>query len=51
MSPIYHQLKAAGAMFGEIMGYERPLWYNNAIFSESGEETSMFFNFIKLSRC
>ncbi|RCN45858.1 hypothetical protein ANCCAN_08155 [Ancylostoma caninum] len=27
MSPIYHQLRDAGAMFGEIMGYERPLWF------------------------
>ncbi|VDO66464.1 unnamed protein product [Heligmosomoides polygyrus] len=27
MSPIYHQLRDAGAVFGEIMGYERPLWY------------------------
>ncbi|CAI5438536.1 unnamed protein product [Caenorhabditis angaria] len=27
MAPIYHQLKDAGAVFGEIMGYERPLWF------------------------
>uniref|UniRef100_A0AC35TR75 DAO domain-containing protein n=1 Tax=Rhabditophanes sp. KR3021 TaxID=114890 RepID=A0AC35TR75_9BILA len=27
MSPIYHQLKDAGAVFGELMGYERPLWF------------------------
>ncbi|KAI6178160.1 hypothetical protein M3Y98_00470800 [Aphelenchoides besseyi] len=27
MSSIYHHLREAGAMFGEIMGYERPLWY------------------------
>ena len=27
MSPIYHQLRDAGAVFGEIMGYERPLWF------------------------
>lgn len=26
-SPIYHQLRDAGAVFGEIMGYERPLWF------------------------
>lgn len=28
VSPIYHQLKNAGALFAEIMGYERPLWFN-----------------------
>ncbi|VDK64361.1 unnamed protein product [Cylicostephanus goldi] len=27
MSPIYHHLRDAGAVFGEIMGYERPLWF------------------------
>ncbi|CAD6184824.1 unnamed protein product [Caenorhabditis auriculariae] len=27
MAPIYHQLRDAGAVFGEIMGYERPLWF------------------------
>lgn len=26
-SPIFHQMKAAGAVFGEVMGYERPLWF------------------------
>uniref|UniRef100_A0A915CF21 Pyruvate dehydrogenase phosphatase regulatory subunit n=1 Tax=Parascaris univalens TaxID=6257 RepID=A0A915CF21_PARUN len=28
MSPIFHHLKAAGAIFGEVMGYERPLWFS-----------------------
>ncbi|KAL7071897.1 LOW QUALITY PROTEIN: hypothetical protein ACQ4LE_008492 [Meloidogyne hapla] len=27
-SPIHHSLRDAGAVFAEIMGYERPLWYN-----------------------
>jgi len=27
MSSIYHQLRNAGAVSGEIMGYERPLWF------------------------
>ncbi|KAG1684347.1 Pyruvate dehydrogenase phosphatase regulatory subunit, mitochondrial [Nymphon striatum] len=27
MSPIYHRLKAAGAVFGQIMGYERPNYF------------------------
>uniref|UniRef100_A0A914I8S8 Uncharacterized protein n=1 Tax=Globodera rostochiensis TaxID=31243 RepID=A0A914I8S8_GLORO len=26
-SPIHHHLRAAGAVFAETMGYERPLWY------------------------
>uniref|UniRef100_A0AC34FMU9 Pyruvate dehydrogenase phosphatase regulatory subunit, mitochondrial n=1 Tax=Panagrolaimus sp. ES5 TaxID=591445 RepID=A0AC34FMU9_9BILA len=29
MSPIYHQLRSVGAQFGEIMGYERPLWFTS----------------------
>lgn len=28
MSPISHCLGESGAVFGEIMGYERPLWFN-----------------------
>uniref|UniRef100_A0A7E4ZTD6 DAO domain-containing protein n=1 Tax=Panagrellus redivivus TaxID=6233 RepID=A0A7E4ZTD6_PANRE len=31
MSPIYHQLRNKGAVFGEIMGYERPLWFTNDV--------------------
>ncbi|KAK6105343.1 Aminomethyltransferase folate-binding domain family protein [Brugia pahangi] len=38
-SPIYHQLKKAGAVFGEVMGYERPLWYTE----EDAEDTSLSF--------
>uniref|UniRef100_A0A0R3RQV8 DAO domain-containing protein n=1 Tax=Elaeophora elaphi TaxID=1147741 RepID=A0A0R3RQV8_9BILA len=38
-SPIYHQLKKAGAVFGEVMGYERPLWYAE----ENAEDTSLSF--------
>ncbi|CAB3408322.1 unnamed protein product [Caenorhabditis bovis] len=30
MAPIYHQLRDAGAVFGEIMGYERPLWFEKS---------------------
>ncbi len=26
-SPIYQQLRDAGGVFGEIMGYERPLYF------------------------
>lgn len=34
MAPIYHQLRDAGAVFGEIMGYERPLWFEKTPKSE-----------------
>ncbi|XP_043585152.1 pyruvate dehydrogenase phosphatase regulatory subunit, mitochondrial [Bombus pyrosoma] len=27
MSPIYPKLRAAGAIFGQVMGYERPSWF------------------------
>ncbi|XP_011309065.1 pyruvate dehydrogenase phosphatase regulatory subunit, mitochondrial [Fopius arisanus] len=27
MSPIYSKLKEAGAVFGQVMGYERPSWF------------------------
>ena len=29
VSPIYHKLKEAGAVFGQVMGYERPSWFQN----------------------
>lgn len=27
MSPIYPKLREAGAVFGQVMGYERPTWF------------------------
>lgn len=27
MSPIYPRLRQAGAVFGQVMGYERPSWF------------------------
>ncbi|KAL3275748.1 hypothetical protein HHI36_020494 [Cryptolaemus montrouzieri] len=27
MSPVYPKLKEAGAVFGQVMGYERPTWF------------------------
>lgn len=27
MSPIYPKLREAGAIFGQVMGYERPTWF------------------------
>ncbi|XP_043289397.1 pyruvate dehydrogenase phosphatase regulatory subunit, mitochondrial [Venturia canescens] len=29
MSPIYPKLKEAGAFFGQVMGYERPSWFQS----------------------
>lgn len=28
MSPVYPKLREAGAVFGQVMGYERPTWFN-----------------------
>lgn len=28
MSPIYPKLREAGAVFGQVMGYERPAWFD-----------------------
>ncbi|KAI6230088.1 hypothetical protein M3Y99_01099500 [Aphelenchoides fujianensis] len=36
MSPVFHQLRNAGAMFGEIMGYERPLYFEPEKANEPG---------------
>lgn len=30
MSPIYPKLKEAGAVFGQVMGYERPAYFSNS---------------------
>jgi len=28
MSPIYPKLREAGAVFGQVMGYERPVYFD-----------------------
>lgn len=33
MSPIYPKLKEAGAVFGQVMGYERPNWFSPELMS------------------
>lgn len=43
MSPISHKLKEAGAVFGEIMGYERPLWFKKKSKLETDNIDSMLF--------
>lgn len=37
MSPIYPKLREAGAVFGQVMGYERPAWFDPHY--TSGNET------------
>lgn len=50
MSPIFPKLKAAGAVFGQVMGYERPSYFerrqsidSNSCDAESGSELSAPF--------
>lgn len=31
MSPIYPKLREAGAVFGQVMGYERPTWFRSEL--------------------
>ncbi|XP_033223647.1 pyruvate dehydrogenase phosphatase regulatory subunit, mitochondrial [Belonocnema kinseyi] len=35
MSPIYPKLKEAGAVFGQVMGYERPSWFVEDLHDEN----------------
>lgn len=38
MSPIFPALKDAGAVFGQVMGYERPTWFDKSNYlDENGE--------------
>ena len=41
-SPLYDRLKAAGAVFGEKLGWERPNW-----FAEAGEEARDLYTFAR----
>ncbi|XP_065214392.1 pyruvate dehydrogenase phosphatase regulatory subunit, mitochondrial [Planococcus citri] len=40
MSPIYPKLKEAGAVFGQVMGYERPLWFDSNSMEENEENVA-----------
>lgn len=31
MSPVYPKLQEAGAVFGQVMGYERPTWFDKKL--------------------
>jgi pyruvate dehydrogenase phosphatase regulatory subunit len=35
VSPLHPKLQAAGAVFGEVLGYERPLFFNLDEFEKS----------------
>ena len=41
-SPLYERLKAAGACFGEKMGFERPNWFADAAAGETPEDRYSF---------
>ncbi|CAG9761747.1 unnamed protein product [Ceutorhynchus assimilis] len=34
MSPVYPKLREAGAVFGQVMGYERPTWFDPELVGE-----------------
>ena len=36
MSPIYPKLREAGAVFGQVMGYERPTWFLEDVENDYG---------------
>lgn len=44
MSPIYPKLKEAGAVFEQVMGYERPTWFDPEL--ASGLSIMLMYNFI-----
>ncbi|XP_021921510.1 pyruvate dehydrogenase phosphatase regulatory subunit, mitochondrial isoform X2 [Zootermopsis nevadensis] len=39
MSPIYPKLREAGAVFGQVMGYERPTWFDPDYASGNDSDT------------
>lgn len=45
MSPIYPKLKEAGAVFEQVMGYERPSWFDPDLIKSLFLH---FYNLIKL---
>ncbi|XP_043501503.1 pyruvate dehydrogenase phosphatase regulatory subunit, mitochondrial [Polistes fuscatus] len=47
MSPIYPKLKEAGAVFGQVMGYERPSWFQPL--SENDLDSTDIFQKCKLA--
>jgi len=55
MSPIYPRLRQAGAVFGQVMGYERPSYFDSSVDSEAASYAGLYllfvFVFAKLFSC
>ncbi|XP_014279894.1 pyruvate dehydrogenase phosphatase regulatory subunit, mitochondrial isoform X1 [Halyomorpha halys] len=47
MSPIFTSLKDAGAVFGQVMGYERPSWFEHTGAISSSEQDNPSKNSLK----
>lgn len=45
MSPVYPKLQEAGAVFGQVMGYERPTWFDDSLRLRSSK-IHIFFHFL-----
>jgi glycine cleavage system aminomethyltransferase T len=43
VSALHPKLQAAGAVFGEVLGYERPLFFNLDEFEKSIKQKRIFF--------
>jgi hypothetical protein len=44
MSPIYPRLRQAGAVFGQVMGYERPTYFDTSVDSEAASSAGWFYS-------
>jgi glycine cleavage system aminomethyltransferase T len=44
VSALHPKLQAAGAVFGEVLGYERPLFFNLDEFEKSIKHKIIFFS-------
>jgi len=54
VSPLHPKLQAAGAVFGEVLGYERPLFFNLDEFEKSifkqKQENILFYYYLIFRR-
>lgn len=48
MSPVYPKLREAGAVFGQVMGYERPTWFESR--NREGKLLNIF-SFLQMYNC
>jgi len=44
MSPIFPALKDAGAIFSQVMGYERPTWFDKSLQTNDDDSMSIPLN-------